>query len=76
MKVIAGTVIGGKVEIPAEAFAEGEHVMVLAREAEAEIRLSEEEEEEELLEAMEEIQRGDYVDGEDLLQELRTRTGG
>jgi hypothetical protein len=29
-------------------------------------------EERELLEAMEEIRRGDYIDGEDLLNELRS----
>lgn len=70
MRVIAGRVVGGKVEIPAEIFAEGEHVMVLAREAQEEVHLSAEEEEE-LVAAMEEIQRGEYVDGQDLLQELR-----
>ena len=31
-------------------------------------------EEEELLEAMEEIRRGEYVDGEELLKEIRSRT--
>ena len=33
MKVMSGTVVGGKVELPTQALAEGEHVMVVAPEA-------------------------------------------
>lgn len=33
-------------------------------------------EESELIEAMEEIRRGEYVDGDDLLRELRARSSG
>jgi hypothetical protein len=72
MKVITGTVIDGRVEIPAEAVAEGAHVMVLAPESDEPIRLSPAEEQE-LLEAMEQIRRGEYMEGQDLLSELRSR---
>jgi hypothetical protein len=69
MKVATGTVVDGKIELPTE-FLEGAHIMVLAPEPAKPVRLSEAEEQE-LLEAMEEIRRGDYVGGDDLLLELR-----
>ena len=45
--------------------------MVLAPESGEPLRLSPSEETE-LLEAMEQIRRGDYIDGDDLLNELRS----
>jgi hypothetical protein len=72
MKAITGTVIDGRVEIPAESVAEGAHVMVLAPESDEPIRLSSAEEQE-LLDAMEQIRRGEYTEGHDLLNELRSR---
>jgi hypothetical protein len=72
MKVITGTVIDGRVEIPAESVAEGAHVMVLAPESDEPIQLTSAEERE-LFEAMEQIRRGEYMDGQDLLNELRSR---
>jgi hypothetical protein len=72
MKIITGTVVDGKIELPAESIAEGVHVMVLAPEADEPIRLSPSDERE-LSEAMEEIRRGEYVDGHELLSELRSR---
>lgn len=72
MRVITGTVVDRRVELPAELVAEGTHVMVLAPEADEPVRLSPADERE-LWEAMEEIQRGDYVDGQDLLAELKSR---
>jgi hypothetical protein len=73
MKVLSGTVLSGKVEIPAGALAEGERVMILAPDTEAPDRLSAEEEEELLL-ALEEIRRGEFVDGEALVEEIRSRS--
>lgn len=72
MRVITGTVVGGKVELPLDQVAEGAHVMVLVSGPDEPIRLSPAEESE-LFEAMEEIRRGEYVDGDDLLNELRSR---
>jgi hypothetical protein len=71
MKAITGTIVGGRVEVPEEFAAEGVQVVVLAPESGEPIQLSPAEERE-LLEAMEEIRRGEYVDGEDLLSELRS----
>jgi hypothetical protein len=75
MRVITGIVVDGKVELPAESLAEGAHVMVLALEAAEPVHLSPAEEQE-LLEAMEQIRAGEYVDGDDLLLELRSRCRG
>jgi len=72
MKVMTGTVVDGKVDLPAEFVAEGSQVMVLAPEPDRPIRLSRAEEEE-LSAAMEGIRRGDFVDGQDLLAEIRSR---
>ncbi len=75
MKLIAGKVVGGKVEIPPETLAEGESVAVLVPEEESSFRLGADEEVE-LLEAMEEIRRGEFVDGTELLEEIRSRSRG
>ena len=72
MRVITGTVVDGKIELPADTLAEGAHVTVLAPEAEEPVHLSAVEERE-LLEALEQIHGGEYVDGDDLLLELRSR---
>lgn len=74
MKVISGTVIGGKVEVPRDAFAEGDRVAILAADSAAPIQLTPAQEDE-LVAAIEDVQRGQYVDGDDLLAELRSRTG-
>jgi len=71
MKIITGTVVGGQVEVPEEFATEGSQVVLLALESGEPVRLSQEEEKE-LWEAMEEIRRGEYVDGEALLGELRS----
>jgi hypothetical protein len=72
MKVITGTVVDGRIEIPAESVDEGAHVMVLAPEANEPIRLSSSEERE-LFEAMEQVRRGEFTEGQDLLIQLRSR---
>jgi hypothetical protein len=71
MKVLSGTVVQGKIEIPADSLADGASVMILAPEPDEPIRLTPEEEEE-LLEAVEQIRQGNYVDGQALLDELRS----
>ena len=71
MRVITGTVVDGKIELPADTLAEGAYVTVLAPEAEP-VHLSPAEERE-LLEALEQIHGGEYVDGDDLLLELRSQ---
>ena len=65
MKVITGMVVDGKIELPAESVAEGAHVMVLALESDEPIRLSAAEEQE-LAESMEQIRRGEFIDGDEL----------
>ena len=75
MKVATGTVIDGRVEIPAQFVPEGAHVMILAAEAGDPVKLSPAEEDE-LTEAMEQIDRGEYIDGQALLDDLRARNLG
>lgn len=76
MKVITGTVVGGKVELPGDALGEGSHVAILAPDPDEPFALTADEEQE-LLTAMEAIRRGEYVNGTDLLAELRSsRAGG
>ena len=71
MKVLSGTVVHGKIEVPADSFADGAHVMILAPEPAEPIRLTAEEEDE-LSEAIEQIRQGNYEDGQALLDELRS----
>lgn len=71
MRVVTGTVVGGKVEFSDESIEEGAQVMVLAPATGALTQLSPAEEEE-LTEAMEQIRGGEYVEAEDLLNELRS----
>ena len=60
----------GKVELPEEFASEGTQVVILVPESGEPVRLSQAEERE-LSEAMEEIRRGEFVDGTELLNELR-----
>ncbi len=73
MKAITGTVIGGRIELPKEFATEGAHVVVLTPGSGEPIRLSQADDRE-LWEAMEDLRRGDFVDGEALLIELRSLT--
>ena len=72
MKVMTGTVVNGKIEVPPEALSEGAKVMIVAAEPGGLVRLTPVEEGE-LLAASEEIRRGEYVDGDDLVRDLRSR---
>lgn len=68
MKVIAGRVVGGKIEIETD-LQEGTPVAILAA-GESGFHLTPDEEEE-LVTALEDIRRGDFEDGRELLRELR-----
>ena len=71
MKVTTGTVVDGHVEVPEEFATEGSQVFLVASDSGEPVQLSSAEERE-LWEAMEEIRRGEYVDGEVFLSELRS----
>jgi len=70
MKVATGTVIDGKVVVEGETLAEGTKVTVVVREDEEFFELTPEEEAE-LLASIAEIERGEYITGEELLERLR-----
>ncbi|MFQ5741039.1 MAG: hypothetical protein ACE5JX_18720 [Acidobacteriota bacterium] len=72
MKIMLETVVGGKVEVPKDALAEGDRVAIVAAEPAEPIQLTPEQEAE-LVAAVEDIRRGEYVDGHELLTELRKR---
>ncbi|MEO8382716.1 MAG: hypothetical protein ABI779_23865 [Acidobacteriota bacterium] len=68
MKVITGRVVSGKIEFEAD-LRDGTPVAILA--ADETSRQLSAEEEDELLESLEQIRSGNYVDGRALLQDLR-----
>lgn len=70
MQITTGTVIGGKVVIEGAPLAEGSIVTVLSREPEEAFTLSPEDEDE-LLAAMAEIEKGEFVSADELLSTLR-----
>ena len=70
MQVTTGTVIGGKVVVEGVPLVEGSVVAVLSREPNESFSLSANDELE-LLAAMAEIERGDFVSADQLLESLR-----
>ena len=70
MKVATGTVVDGKVIVEGESLADGTKVTVVLREDEESFDLTPEQEQE-LLASIEEIERGDYITGDELLERLR-----
>ena len=72
MKVATGKIVGGKVVLDGADFAEGATVTVLAREDDESFEASPELESA-LLQAIDEVQRGDAISGESLLARLRNR---
>ena len=70
MQVAAGTVVNGKVVVEGVPLVEGAVVAVLARGADEPFSLSEQEESE-LLAAIAEIERGDFITLDELLDSLR-----
>jgi hypothetical protein len=72
MRVTTRSVVDGRIELPVEAVAEGVSVVVLAPESNEPVRLTPAEEHE-LWEAAEQIHRGEYMDAQEILDELRAR---
>ena len=70
MKVATGTVIDGKVVVEGEPLAEGTKVTVVLREDEESFDLTPEEEAE-LLASIAEIERGEYISADELVERLR-----
>lgn len=70
MKVATGTVIDGKVVVEGETLAEGSTVTVVLREGDETFELTAEEEAE-LLASIAQIERGEFISGEELLERLR-----
>jgi hypothetical protein len=70
MKVATGTVIEGKVVVEGESLEEGAKVTVVLREDEESFDLTPEQEEE-LRASIAEIERDEYITGEELLERLR-----
>jgi hypothetical protein len=70
MRVTTGTVVNGRIEIPGEDLAEGTVVTILAPEDRESFTLGPEAEAD-LLEAIAEADRGNFISGDELLRELR-----
>jgi hypothetical protein len=70
MKVTTGIVVDGKVVVDGESLAEGSTVTVVLRSDEEAFELTPEEEDE-LLDSIAQIERGEFVSGEQLLERLR-----
>ena len=70
MQVTTGTVVGGKVIVEGVPLVEGSLVAVLSREPEEPFALSPEDENE-LLAAMAEVESGEFVLADELLESLR-----
>lgn len=69
MKIIAGTVLDGRIVVEGERFNEGEEVTVLRREENETFQVSALEKRE-LLESIAQAKRGEFVDADALLAEL------
>ena len=72
MRVATGKVVAGKVILEGAPFEEGASVTVIAADESEPFELSPEEEAE-LLEAIGQIDRGEFVDGSELLRSLKRR---
>lgn len=70
VKIATAQVVNGRIEVPEDFLTEGDSVMVLAPGAEEAVRLTADQERE-LLEAVEEIRRGESIGGDEFLAELR-----
>jgi hypothetical protein len=70
MKITTGIVVDGKVVVEGESLAEGATVTVVLREDEEAFELTPDEEDE-LLDSIAQIERGEFVSGEQLLDRLR-----
>jgi hypothetical protein len=70
MQVTTGTVIGGKIVVEGVPLVEGAVVTVLSREADEAFVLSHEDEEE-LLAAITEVEGGDFLSADQVLESIR-----
>ncbi len=70
MKIATGVVVDGKVVVEGESLAEGSTVTVVLRDDQETFELTPEEENE-LLDSIAQIERGEFVSGEQLLDRLR-----
>ena len=70
MQVTTGTVVGGKVVVDGVRLVEGSVVAVLSREPDEPLALSAQDEDE-LLAAVAEIGRGEFISPEELFESLR-----
>jgi hypothetical protein len=70
MRLTLGTVVGGKVVVEGASLDEGSVVAVLSRDPDGSFTLSAHDEQE-LLAAIAEIERGEFVSAERLLEDLR-----
>lgn len=70
MKIVTGKVVHGRIDVPEELLTEGSVVTMLVSEEEEGFTLSPELEEE-LVEAIAEADRGETVDGWELLRDLK-----
>lgn len=72
MKLITGKVVDGRIDLPPNTLEEGTSVAVLAGDLGEPVALSASEELQ-LSQAVDAITRGEFVDSDDLLRELRSR---
>ena len=70
MRVATGIVVDGKVVVEGESLAEGSSVTVVLRDDEEAFELTPEEEQE-LVDSIAQIELGEFVSGEQLLERLR-----
>jgi hypothetical protein len=71
MRITQGTVVAGRIELEGEPLPEGTRVTVIAREGDESFTLNPEQEAELLL-SIAEIDRGEVVDIDELIRELRS----
>lgn len=75
MRIFAGKVVNGHIEVPPDEFQEGEVVAVVASDEDGPVVLTPEEDQR-ITEAIEAIARGDYVDGDEFIRQLKQRHAG
>ena len=72
MKLITGKVVDGRIEFPPGEIEEGATVGIVAFDDDEPVVLTESEEQQ-ITEALEAIARGEYVDGDEFLAQLKAR---
>lgn len=72
MKLVTGKVVGGKVVVEGESLLEGSTVTILAQEDDETFELSSRDEAE-LARRLDEVRKGNFVDGDELLHTVLKR---